>query len=72
MHGSEKPRFFSFQNRAYDLSTRLCGREQTNGARGSHYRTILKFRSFSLHRKVDVLGFLCCMKPAHRPAAQNE
>ena len=52
-HGSEKPRSSILQNRAYDLSTRLWGRERANGARGTHHRIILKFRIFSSDRKVS-------------------
>ena len=49
----DKQKRSTFQNRAYDLSTRLWGRERTNGARGTHHRIILKFRIFSSDRKAE-------------------
>ena len=49
-HGYEKPRFSTFQNRAYKLL--IWGRERTYDARGTHHRIILKFRNFSSGRKV--------------------
>ena len=46
-HSFEKPRFSTYQNRAYDLLVRLWGPERTNGARGSHHCTIIADGGFS-------------------------